>query len=127
MKVWNLKVVHTPPHETMDQIQKTYIFIGLGFFYGFFSHFSKCFHTFFIEAFHWFFVYHFYCYHHTEGVFRAQRQREETEGAETILEGGETQVERPIDQEVAEEVEEEVEGEEAGVKTEGTVELPKVK
>ena len=41
-----------------------------------------------------------------DGVFRAKTQHQETVGAETILEGGETQVEKPIDQEEAQEVEE---------------------
>ncbi len=42
----------------------------------------------------------------SDDVFKAKTQRQETAGAETILEGGETQVEKPIDQEEAQEVEE---------------------
>lgn len=45
----------------------------------------------------------------SEDVFRASSQRDETRGAETIAEGGETEVEKPVDQEEAEEVAEEEE------------------
>ena len=41
-------------------------------------------------------------------VFKAKLQRQETMGAETILEGGETEVEKPLDQLEAEEVKEEI-------------------
>lgn len=39
-----------------------------------------------------------------ESVFKAKRQRDETVGAETVLDEGETQVEKPVDQEEPEEV-----------------------
>lgn len=50
-----------------------------------------------------------------EGVFKAKSQPDETAGAEVVQEGGETEVERPVDQEEAQEVvEEETEKEEGG-------------
>ena len=47
-----------------------------------------------------------------DNVFKAHVEHNETEEAETILEGGETEVEKPVDEEEAEEVVEEEEEEE---------------